>query len=332
MDVLFLFFPHYLVLSQYVNLKERPPFNLEAALAEHSSRDRKTELERAKKVTLSSRKAEAKLSRSEAGGEKKKQKRCAADCDDDDDDDEDDDYGEDEEAETEMEDAENKKALDRMRDEDSDNFSSEDSNVASSLFQQRSASKRQVKMSAKLEEQNAVVEELEVVEEKEEKEQARAKAEKEKVVKKAVASKSKVPAKKADLKKDKIVGKAEVVKKVAKNVKSVAKNAKSLKGVKNVKSEGQGVKKVVDAEKVAGTGIFQVDLKSLTTRNDKLSIFVVDEYVSLLKRAVNFPPTTRLLSTSNWMIFDRCVDEKDRYEKLMNFVDKAEMDGVERIF
>ena len=31
------------------------------------------------------------------------------------------------------------------------------------------------------------------------------------------------------------------------------------------------------------------------------------------------------------MIFDRCVDEKDRYEKLMNFVDKAEMDGGERI-
>ena len=52
-----------------------------------------------------------------------------------------------------------------------------------------------------------------------------------------------------------------------------------------------GVKKVVDAEKVAGTGIFQVDLKS---RIDKLSIFVVD--VSLLERADNFPATTLLLS------------------------------------
>ena len=292
LGVLFFFSPHYLVLSKYVNLKERPPFNLEAALAEHSSRDRKTELERAKKVTLSSRKAEAKLLRSEAGGEKKKQKRCAADCDDDDDDDdddEDDDYDEDEEAEIEMEDAENKKALDRMRDEDSDNFSSEDSNVASSLFQQRSASKRQIKMSAKLEEHSAVVEELEVAEEKE---QARAKTVKEKVVKKAVVSKAKVPAKKVDLKRDKIVGKAEV--KVAKNVKSVAKNAKSVKSVKSVKDK-TGVKKVVDAEKVAGTGIFQLDLKSLTTRNDKLSIFVVDEYMSLLERADNFPASILLL-------------------------------------
>ena len=45
----------------------------------------------------------------------------------------------------------------------------------------------------------------------EEKDQARAKTVQEKVVKKAVASNSKVPANKADLKKDKIVGKAEAV-------------------------------------------------------------------------------------------------------------------------
>ncbi len=143
-------------------------------------------------------------------------------------------------------------------------------------------------------------------------------------------SKSKAPAKRADLKKDQTVEKAEVVKKV---VKSVGKNAKSVnnkKGAKNVKGK-VAANKVVDDEKVAGTGIFEVDLKSLTTRNGKLSIFVVDEYMSLLERADNFPATTLLLSSSNWLIFDRCVNEKDRYQKLMNFVDKAEMDGVERI-
>ena len=73
----------------------------------------------------------------------------------------------------------------------------------------------------------------------------------------------------------------------------MAKNVRSVKGVKKV-----------DAEKVAGTGIFEVDLKSLTTRNGKLSIFVVDEYVSLLKRADNFPATTLLLlASSNWIVF-----------------------------
>ena len=90
LEVLFFFSPHYLVPFQYVNLKERPPFNLEVALAEHSSRDRKTELERAEKTTKSSRRAKAKLSRSEAGGEKKKKQKTGTSIHDDNDENNDD--------------------------------------------------------------------------------------------------------------------------------------------------------------------------------------------------------------------------------------------------
>ena len=218
LEVLFFFSPHYFVLSQYVNLKERPPFNLEAALAEHSSRDRETELERAKKVTLSSRKAEAKLSRSEAGGEKKKQKRGAADCDDDD---EDDDYDEDEEAEIEW----RRRKTRRLWTECATRIRTT-SAARTQMWPARSFS-REVRPrdgSKYLPSWKNKMQFVEVLEVAEEKEQARAKTVKEKVVKKAVVSKSKVRAKKADLKRDKIVQKAEVVEKAMKSVKSVAKN------------------------------------------------------------------------------------------------------------
>lgn len=143
---------------QYVNLKtDVAAFDLSALLADHKARNRASELERAQKITLADRKAQAKKNdaaeregksaglggkkRKKSGGSRKKEEEFV-----------------DEDEEIEEEERQNKRNFERYLEEGSDGGSEDGSEAElEGVFQARDVSKRVVKRKKPFEE----VEELE---------------------------------------------------------------------------------------------------------------------------------------------------------------------------
>jgi len=153
---------------QYLNLDDAPAFNLKESMADHVLRDRETELQRSRKLSVADRKKAAKLQGSKTSsansgkgksGKKTKTKRSKVN------EDEEEQHYWAEQDEIDEEDESHSRLRDAQRDAEGEgDEDSEVSGVALALLQPRSASKRAWKKSKKLQdEESEKVEESEPV-------------------------------------------------------------------------------------------------------------------------------------------------------------------------